>query len=334
MKVIQKKNNAAKRVKDDRQKEVKGVQKKKNHHDWSSSSDISQEDNVEAEKRRSFRCESCSRSFIRFFELTKHKKRHHGVEIYGSPEKTTTKTFGFDQQDKGSSQLRTQSEDFQCSICSKTFTKKWGLRLHEKIHGEKIFKCAICQKTFPAKNYLAIHLKSHSKKNLECQECGKTFQTNYGLKRHAKIHSEEKPHICSICGKEFKIKFYLKRHLKLHETHRKSFECALCGQKFLWKISIRRHLAMHITEGKKFFIHGKFFKNKADMQRYLRGYSLTRNFQCDRCPKTYIHKRNFRRHKLLIHEKKAFTCGVCGKKLTRKYILNKHMQLHDKNRKI
>uniref|UniRef100_A0A1B0CY37 C2H2-type domain-containing protein n=2 Tax=Lutzomyia longipalpis TaxID=7200 RepID=A0A1B0CY37_LUTLO len=109
------------RVKGDRQKEVKGVQKKKNHHDWSSSSDTCQEDNVETKKRRSFRCESCSRSYIRFFELTKHKKRHHGVEISGSPEKTTS---GLNQQDKGSPELRTHFEDFQCSICSKTFQKK------------------------------------------------------------------------------------------------------------------------------------------------------------------------------------------------------------------
>ncbi|XP_055682194.1 zinc finger protein 84-like [Lutzomyia longipalpis] len=317
----------------DRQKQAKGVQERKNHHDWSSSSDTSQEDNVEAEKRRSFRCERCSRSFTRFFELMKHKKRHHGVEISGSPVKTTTETSGHNHQDEGSPKLRTHSEDFQCSICSKTFKKKNYLRMHEKRHG-KIFKCAICKKAFSTKHHVARHLMIHSKRrDYECHQCGRIFKSKNCLQRHEKIHSSEKPNICKICGKGFKNKYYLPLHSKVHETNRENFECAHCGKICLWKKSLRRHLITHFAKGKKYSIHGKIFKNKTDMQSYLREYSLTRIFQCDRCPKAYKHKGNLQSHQLTFHGKKPFRCGICGKKVISKQNLNKHIQAHDKNRK-
>ena len=53
---------------------------------------------------------------------------------------------------------------FLCDICSKTFSKAWGLKDHKKIHlGQRGKRCSFCLKTFPGQLDLEEHkLAEHS----------------------------------------------------------------------------------------------------------------------------------------------------------------------------
>ena len=51
-----------------------------------------------------------------------------------------------------------------CSVCGKTFSKKYNMMVHMRIHtGECPFECSVCGKRFNQKSSLKSHLKVHAK---------------------------------------------------------------------------------------------------------------------------------------------------------------------------
>lgn len=59
------------------------------------------------------------------------------------------------------------------------------------------FQCTICSKCFTRANNLRSHLKSHDyKRQYVCQVCGKTFVREYDRKRHERLHSGEEKFVC------------------------------------------------------------------------------------------------------------------------------------------
>jgi hypothetical protein len=69
---------------------------------------------------------------------------------------------------------------FQCSLCSKTFSKKRHLKVHLKKHSEA-YKCVICAKEMTRKGALKVHMLRHNKElNHQCDICCKAFFSKQG----------------------------------------------------------------------------------------------------------------------------------------------------------
>ena len=75
---------------------------------------------------------------------------------------------------------------FDCPLCLKTFTRKYNLTRHMRIHAQvKPYSCFICQKAFNQINNLNRHEKIHpAEKRFDCAQCISTFTRKDNLKRH------------------------------------------------------------------------------------------------------------------------------------------------------
>jgi uncharacterized Zn-finger protein len=79
-------------------------------------------------------------------------------------------------QDQLSSQ--TDSKDFPCDKCSKTFLSDAYLKKHKRnSHAEKNFLCDLCSKTFRSGSELKTHQLSHT--GFPCLKCDKVFTRSY-----------------------------------------------------------------------------------------------------------------------------------------------------------
>lgn len=94
------------------------------------------------DKRRTFECQECSKTFPQKWGLTRHMRTHTGVRPH------------------------------TCSTCDKSFTQLCALKRHEQTHDDTLrWKCNVCEKNgvnkiFKLKEYLQVHLRSVHNENL------------------------------------------------------------------------------------------------------------------------------------------------------------------------
>lgn len=137
-------------------------------------------------------------------------------------------------------------QQFDCSICRKTFANVYIMRSHmAEIHTKaNQFHCTTCKKQFNRMSNLKLHRLIHENKMpCKCQFCGKSFRTTSGVNSHIRIHTGEKPHKCDICNeKAYSYNTDLKRHKRsAHGIVDKIFTCKLCERVFYEPKFLRRH---------------------------------------------------------------------------------------------
>eukprot|EP00835_Amoeboradix_gromovi_P002617 NODE_152_length_16986_cov_0.478119.p4 type:complete len:477 gc:universal NODE_152_length_16986_cov_0.478119:16222-14792(-) len=118
---------------------------------------------------REHKCSTCTKSFSRKSDYTRHMKIHNGIR------------------------------PFQCEICSKRFSQKSALTVHIRTHtGEKPYTCGYCTVRFADMSALKKHEQgTHEKKRYYCNEhgCTKSFSRKNALNSHLNGHSKKKKKI-------------------------------------------------------------------------------------------------------------------------------------------
>ncbi|XP_072524454.1 uncharacterized protein [Salminus brasiliensis] len=87
----------------------------------------------------------------------------------------------------------TGEKSSRCPQCGKTFTTRFYLKIHQRIHtGERPYTCLQCGKRFYCNSHLISHQRSHTgEKPYSCEECGKSYSHLNSLKLHQRSHTEE-----------------------------------------------------------------------------------------------------------------------------------------------
>lgn len=114
---------------------------------------------------RAYKCEQCTKEFLKIGWLVRHKATHSVANPY------------------------------ICDFCNREFARKVSLKVHIRTHtGEKPFKCSVCNKIFTTcsalRRHTQVHLHTEPEENAyKCEVCSKVFMTRSALYGHTRIHS-------------------------------------------------------------------------------------------------------------------------------------------------
>ncbi|KAG8504370.1 Zinc finger protein 407 [Galemys pyrenaicus] len=124
-----------------------------------------------------------------------------------------------------------QPRKFTCHLCDRSFTEKWALNNHMKLHtGEKPFKCSwpTCHYSFLTASAMKDHYRTHTgEKSFLCDLCGFAGGTRHALTKHRRQHTGEKPFKCDECNFASTTQSHLTRHKRVH-TGEKPYRCPWC----------------------------------------------------------------------------------------------------------
>ena len=101
--------------------------------------------------------------------------------------------------------------EFQCDVCSKTFSRNFLLQRHKDTVQSNVnrFECLRCQKQFSRKDKYNEHC---SKCVMNCKFCETNFENQKDMSVHIQTHHSDKKFECLKCGKKYSEKRDLKKH--------------------------------------------------------------------------------------------------------------------------
>ncbi|XP_077483815.1 uncharacterized protein LOC144093928 isoform X2 [Amblyomma americanum] len=235
------------------------------------------------------------------------------------------------------------SQQLLCSICKKTFSRKYHLARHLQnavCSGEQRLSlpCSTCGKVFSSKTKLDHHIKTHSVasdsnqksslKRFECNHCGRLFWSLSQLEIHKRMHTGERPFKCAECSKAFVSLGALNKH-KLCHSEEKPFTCPHCPARFSLKGTLNRHIPTHTGVRTHKCPHcSKDFIQAVALRAHLVTHTGVDGFPCHICGHVFSRKARMKEHVRCVHEgQRHFECATCGKKFSRKDDLLTHQEL-------
>ncbi|XP_051879926.1 zinc finger protein 407 isoform X2 [Pristis pectinata] len=203
---------------------------------------------MEFQGSKPFRCTLCNFATAQLGDARNHVKRHLGVREY----KCHICGWAFVMKKHLSTHLlgkhgigTPKERKFVCEICDRTFTEKWALTNHKKLHmGQKPFKCPwlTCHYSFLTASAMRDHFRTHTgEKSFLCDLCRFAGGTRHALTKHRRQHTGEKPFKCDQCNFASTTQSHLTRHRRVH-TGEKPYKCPWCDYRSNCAENIRKHI--------------------------------------------------------------------------------------------
>uniref|UniRef100_A0A8C7ZGD9 C2H2-type domain-containing protein n=1 Tax=Oryzias sinensis TaxID=183150 RepID=A0A8C7ZGD9_9TELE len=183
--------------------------------------------------------------------------------------------------------------------------------------------------------------EGQTKKLFSCFFCGTTFLTGGLLTIHTTLHTGEKLSSCIICSKTFILESSLANHScagEFSECHQsqneeqvasnKLLSCSQCGEAFSGQEDLNLHLKSH-SRALKCSICDVGCSDRDALIQHMRIHTRQTQFSCSVCGKDFAWRRHLTKH-MEVHEKrkKVFRCRICAAEFYTYYLLSKHKLLH------
>lgn len=169
------------------------------------------------------------------------------------------------------------------------------------------------------RSQLKKHIANFHPSSTLCHICGQNFESVNKFRYHRDFgHLEFMT--CDLCGR-FKTQSkvvlwkHMQRHLFFRDEKNKRFFCEFCGYSCFFKNYLDKHLKTHGV--------GKVNKEKFD------ALESRRKFQCDKCFRRYVDRRDLAFHQKYKHEgfvrQFKHSCELCGFKFYKRNKYEKHL---------
>ncbi|XP_041472505.1 zinc finger protein 11-like [Lytechinus variegatus] len=306
-------------------------------------------------------CSHCGESFPSKCDLANHNIKHNAEKSYDCY--YCDKSFPSPQERNEHERSHEEQRPFECQYCKKRFKLKHHLIDHIRIHTrEKRLVCKHCSKKFIHAISLKFHVSNpecikckkkfacvtmkytHTKncrayhdKSCERLKCGEKFRLKQNLnKRTQELHRVAKLFQCNHCSKEFSDKKKYDRHMSSHVERDlpKTYLCQYCGKKFRLKGNLVEHINTHTRESSFICKHcGAELYRRMSLMSHL-GIGRTKPPVCLKCKQKFACVTMKRRHMIKYHGycNKSYKCLECGKTFVIRSNLNKHLELHAKEK--
>ncbi|KAF6720280.1 Zinc finger and BTB domain-containing protein 41 [Oryzias melastigma] len=302
-----------------------------------------------------FQCDVCLQCYSTKSNLNVHKKKHTSDASFPKKEhkcpfcnklhaskKTLAKhvrRFHPDCTQEFLNKRKRKSASWECSICSKTFSRKPHLQEHMILHTQdRPFKCSFCDEFFKSRFARLKHQEKFHLGPFPCEICGRQFNDSGNKKRHIECtHGGTRKWTCFICGKSVRERTTLREHLRIHTGEKPHF-CNICGQSFRHSSSYRLHLRVH-RDDKRYECNecGKTFIRHDHLTKHQKIHSGEKTHQCEECGKCFrrhdhltVHYKSvhlgekvWQKYKTAVHQ-----CEVCKKEFKGKSSLEMHFRTH------
>ncbi|XP_012284559.1 zinc finger protein 91 [Orussus abietinus] len=217
-----------------------------------------------------------------------------------------------------------KSKRFKCTVCVRSFSNAYCLRMHKCLHDRGPVECEICKLQFKTKSSMKHHFVRHH------TSYGAEISLQSRLSRHKDLKVPLKYYRCNICSKDFHYKDVLEEHKKTHALD--YLQCSICNLKYKTKLGLQQHhVRAHSCSQPKFECDycGARFKLKGDLTPHIFRKHLSSSKVCSYCGKEVWH---LRRHERAHHEQHEgqikFPCHLCNLKFFSKIRLENHLLKH------
>ncbi|XP_073727870.1 zinc finger protein 407 [Misgurnus anguillicaudatus] len=195
-----------------------------------------------------FMCKICNFATAQLGDARNHVKRHLGMREY----KCHICGWAFVMKKHLNTHLlgkhglgQPKERKFECDLCERSFSEKWALNNHMKLHtGNKPFKCGwpSCHYAFLTLSAMKDHHRTHTgEKSFLCDLCGFAGGTRHALTKHRRQHTGERPFKCQLCNFASTTQSHLTRHKRVH-TGEKPYRCPWCDYRSNCAENIRKHI--------------------------------------------------------------------------------------------